>query len=114
MSLVLVLTLKSLAGGILVAAFAALGERVRPQGLAGLLAAAPAVALASLAVTAAIDGAHQVGVAATGMTVGAAALAIASLLAVDTVRRFGALRGSVVSVAAWLAVAAALYGATLR
>ena len=43
MSVVLVLALKALAEGTLVVAFAILGERIRPQGLAGLLAAAPSV-----------------------------------------------------------------------
>lgn len=91
-----------------------LGERIRPQGLAGLLAAAPSVALASLAVTALTAGTHDTIAAATGMLVGAAALGVASLVAVDTVRRFGALRGSILSLTAWAVTAAALFGVTLR
>lgn len=114
MSVVLVLALKALAGGTLVAAFAVLGERIRPQGLAGLLAAAPSVALASLAVTALTEGTHDAIAAATGMLVGAAALGVASLVAVDTVRRFGALRGSILSLTAWALTAAVLFGVTLR
>lgn len=114
MSVVLVLALKALAGGTLVVAFAVLGERIRPQGLAGLLAAAPSVALASLAVTALSTGAHDTIAAATGMLVGAVALGVAALVAVDTVRRFGALRGSILSLTAWAVTAAALFGVTLR
>lgn len=114
MSVVLVLALKALAGGTLVVAFAVLGERIRPQGLAGLLAAAPSVALASLAVTALTEGTHDTIAAATGMLVGAAALGVASLVAVDTVRRFGALRGSILSLTAWALTAAVLFGVTLR
>ena len=114
MSVVLVLALKALAGGTLVVAFAVLGERIRPQGLAGLLAAAPSVALASLAVTVLSTGMHDTIAAATGMLVGAVALGVASLVAVDTVRRFGALRGSLLSLTAWALTAAALFGVTLR
>ena len=112
MSLVVVLTLKALAAGTLVAAFAALGERVRPQGLAGVLSAAPSVALASLGVR--LVSGHDIAGAATGMVIGAVALAVACLVAVDTVRRFGALHGSMLSLGAWLATAAALYGVMLR
>ena len=114
MSVPLVLTLKALAGGTLVVVFSLLGERLRPQSLAGLLAAAPSVALASLAVVLLADGSHDAASAATGMVVGATALAVAAPVAVNAVRRFGALRGSLVSVAAWLAVAGVLFGLLLR
>ena len=114
MNVLLLLTLKALAGGTLVVAFAILGERIRPQGLAGLLAAAPSVALASLALTVLTKGTHDTIAAATGMIVGAVALGVASLVAVDTVRRFGALRGSILSLTAWLFTAAALFGVTMR
>jgi hypothetical protein len=52
--------------------------------------------------------------AATGMLIGAAAMIIAALGAIDSVHRFRAVRGSAVAVAAWLAAAAALYAAVLR
>ena len=114
MSDVLVLALKAVAGGTLVVVFALLGERLRPQSLAGLAAAAPSVALASLAVILLVHGSHRMVEAATGMVAGAAALAVAALVAVDTVRRFGALRGSLVSVGAWVAVAGGLSALMLR
>lgn len=114
MSEVLVLVLKALAGGACVVAFALLAERLRPQSFAGLLAAAPAVALASLGIVAVSKGAHEMVDAALGMIVGAVAMAVASLVAIDSVRRFGALRGALVGVAAWLAAAGALFGITLR
>lgn len=114
MSEVLLLVLKALAGGACVVAFALLAERLRPQSFAGLLAAAPAVALASLGVVAASKGAQEMVDAAVGMIAGAAAMALAALVAIDSVRRFGALRGALVSVAAWAAAAGALFGVTLR
>jgi uncharacterized membrane protein (GlpM family) len=110
----LVLALKALAGGLCVVAFALLVERLRPQSFAGLLAAAPAVALASLGVVAISKGAHEMVDAAIGMIIGAAAMALAALVAIDSVRRFGALRGAVVSVAAWVAAAGALFGVVLH
>jgi uncharacterized membrane protein (GlpM family) len=109
-----VLAVKAVAGGTLVVVFAVLGERLRPQSLAGILAAAPSVALASLAVVLVAKGSSQVVDNAEGMLIGAAALVIAALVAVDAVRRFRALRGSLVSIAAWLTAAGALYGVILR
>lgn len=110
----LLLLIKGLAGGTLVVAFALLGERLRPQSLAGILAAAPSIALASLLVVLVDKGAAGVRLSATGMLVGAAAMAVAALVAVDSVRRFRALRGSVVAVGAWLCAAGALYGVVFR
>ena len=52
----LLVMIKALLGGTAVVAFAALGELLRPRGLAGIFAAAPSVALASLAVTSAVTG----------------------------------------------------------
>jgi hypothetical protein len=45
-----------LLGGALVSAFALFGDVVRPKRLAGLFAAAPSVALATLALTASFSG----------------------------------------------------------
>jgi uncharacterized membrane protein (GlpM family) len=114
MSTLLVLAVKGVAGGCLVVLFAALGERLRPQALAGVLAAAPSVAVASLVVVLVTKGDHAVQEEATGMLVGAAAMCVAALVAIDSVRRFRALRGSLVSVMAWLCAAGALYGVILR
>ena len=49
MSPILILAIKALVGGTVVLAFAAIGELLRPRGLAGMFAAAPSVALAGLA-----------------------------------------------------------------
>lgn len=114
MTSILILLIKGLAGGSLVVIFAVLGERLRPQSFAGILAAAPSVALASLVVTVISKGSTDAADAATGMTIGAAAMAVAAVVAVDSVKRFRASRGSMVAVGAWLAVAGALYGVVLR
>ncbi len=110
----LVLLLKGLLGGALVVAFATLGERLRPQSFAGVFAAAPSIALASLAIVAITKGSGDMAEAARGMVIGAAAMAVAALVAIDAVRRFRALRGSAVAVGAWLASAGVLYGVLFR
>ena len=63
-------------GGSLVAAFAVIGDVTRPKGFAGLFAAAPSVALASLALTIRIEGADEAAVMARSMICGAVAFCV--------------------------------------
>jgi len=65
-----------LVGGVVVSLFAALGDALRPKSFAGILGAAPSVALATLALTAHTDGAGYAAVEARSMIIGAAALLI--------------------------------------
>src|SRR5437763_7515599 len=67
---VLILAIKGLAGGGLVVAFALLSEGVAPKRFAGLFSAAPAAALAGLAVVPLDKGAHEAHENATGMIAG--------------------------------------------
>ena len=53
-----VIAIKALLGGSMVTAFAVIGHVLRPKWFAGLFAAAPSVAVASLAVTV-IDKGHR-------------------------------------------------------
>jgi uncharacterized membrane protein (GlpM family) len=114
MSPLLILVAKALIGGIVVVAFAAMGELLRPRGLAGILAAAPSVALASLAVTSATTGTGSATAQATAMVAGAAALFVFCLVGIESVRRLGALRGSIAATMPWLAVAIGLWAVVLR
>jgi uncharacterized membrane protein (GlpM family) len=100
---------KSLLGGVLVLAFAALSETLKPKRFAGILAAAPSVAIAGLAVGSAAKGPVDQAHAAQTMIAGALALAVYAAVAVVALRRLGARRGAVVSGVAWLVVAGALY-----
>jgi hypothetical protein len=111
---ILIIAVKALIGGTLVVAFAAIGELLRPRGLAGLFAAAPSVALASLAVTCLATGAGSAASQATAMVAGSAALAGYCLVGIESVKRFGALRGAVAAAPAWFAVAIALWAVVLR
>src|SRR5437660_5098054 len=96
--------IKALVGGTAVVAFAALGELLRPRGLAGIFAAAPSVALASLAVTSVLSGSSSAAEQALGMIGGAIALVVACLAGIESVKRLGALRGSLGAVTVWLLV----------
>jgi Protein of unknown function (DUF3147) len=105
------LALRGLAGGALVVVFALIGEVVTPKVFAGLFAAAPSVAVASLAITIATESAVKARQASTGMVVGAVAIVVCSVLAVVVIPRVGSLRGSLAAWASWLAVDLGLYWA---
>ena len=108
------LAVRGLVGGAFVVAFSMLGELLRPKSFAGLFAAAPSVALASLLVTYLAKGEPKVWTSALGMVAGACAMVAACVVGIDAVKRFRALRGSVAAVAVWCAVAAGLYVVALQ
>ncbi|GAA4606274.1 putative membrane protein (GlpM family) [Actinoplanes octamycinicus] len=110
---VLEIVLKALAGGVLVLAFAALAQVLKPKRFAGIFAAAPSVALAGLIVTVLFSGDRDLPAAGAGMAVGAVGFVVYCLAAVPLIRRFGAWKGSGAALLAWGAVAAAGYAAVL-
>src|ERR1700687_2184426 len=69
-----------LAGGVVVAAFAMLGDILRPKSFAGLFGAAPSVALATLGIAVYRHGAGYAAQQTWAMTAGAVALAIYSIV----------------------------------
>lgn len=96
-----------LAGGLIVSAFAILSDMLRPKSFAGLLGAAPSVALATLGIAVIQHGADYAASESWTMIFGAAALACYSVVVCQLLMRYGirALPATVVSFAAWLAVA---------
>lgn len=68
--------IRFLIGGTVVSLFAMLGDVVRPKSFAGIFGAAPSVALATLALTATIQGSNYAATEARSMMVGAVALLI--------------------------------------
>lgn len=66
--------LKTVCGGALVLVFAALGEVLKPRRFAGILGAAPAVALAGLIIGLLDKGPAEQAVSAHTMSAGAAGL----------------------------------------
>ena len=105
MQAVVTVVAKSLLGGVLVLVFAALSETLKPKRFAGILAAAPSVAIAGLAVGAASKGPAEQAHTAHAMIAGAVALAVHAGVAVVALPRLGAGKGTVVSGPTWLAVA---------
>jgi len=110
---VMEIVVKALAGGLLVLAFAAVAQILSPKRFAGIFAAAPSVALASLIVTVTFTGDRDVPAAAAGMAIGAAGFALYCLAAVPLVRRFGAWRGSALALIVWGLACATGYAAVL-
>src|ERR1700691_5871047 len=64
------LVIRFVIGGLAVCAFALLGEVLRPKTFAGLFAAAPSVALATLTLTLLANGKHYAAIEARSMAVG--------------------------------------------
>ena len=87
-----------LLGGAIVSAFALVGDVVRPKRFAGLFSAAPSVALATLALTAAKDGPNVASIEARSMVLSS----VGFIFYVYTVRRVLA---SGRSPAVWVSVA---------
>ena len=108
------LAIRAVLGGAFVCAFSMIGELLRPRSFAGLFAAAPSVALASLLITTFSKGPAAVALAATGMIVGGVAMVAACVVGIDSVKRFRSRKGSVAAIAVWCAVAGALYVVVLR
>jgi hypothetical protein len=103
-------------GGAIVSLFAVVGDGFKPKTFAGLFSAAPSVALASLAIAFARDGASHASREGRSMLVGAIALFAYSLAAGPLVARRGlpVALGAALLWCAWLAVALGLWAAVLR
>jgi hypothetical protein len=106
-----ILATRGLLGGIMVAVFALMGEVVTPKAFSGLFSAAPSVAVASLAITAVVDGATGAKQSTVGMVVGGVGITACCILAAAAIPRIGALWGSAVSWLAWAVVSLGLYWA---
>ena len=103
-------------GGAIVSLFALLGDLLHPKGFAGLFAAAPSVALATLALTAGVEGPGYAAVEARSMIAGEVAFVAyaAGCLYCLGVRHTKSGPTAVLLLALWGAVAAALYAGVLR
>lgn len=99
--------IRLLAGGLVVSAVAILSDMLRPKSFAGLLGAAPSVALATLGIAVAQHGAIYAAEESWTMIYGAAALACYSFVVCQVLMRFrlAALPATIVSLVVWLAVA---------
>lgn len=98
---------KGLLGGTLVVAFALLAETLTPKRFAGVFAAAPSVALASLFVTTLHKGPDDAKRDCVGMIAGAIGFVAYALIAPAAMRRLGSLKGSAAALLGWAAVTGA-------
>jgi hypothetical protein len=103
-------------GGAVVSLFAVLGDLFKPKSFAGLFGAAPSVALATLILTIATEGAAYAGVEARSMIAGAIAfLAYASCCSWSLMRLpYKALPVTVCALPLWFGIASGLWYLWLR
>ena len=99
------IAIRALLGGSAVCLFALVGQALQPKKFAGIFAAAPAVAVAALAISIATKGPAVGRANALGMVAGAAGMIAYCLVAVFVLRRVRALAGSLAVMPAWAAVA---------
>jgi hypothetical protein len=110
------LAIRFVVGGAVVAAFAVLGDCLTPKRFAGLFAAAPSVALATLALTYGSKGSGHAALEGRSMIVGALALIAYSALVSRLLasRHWHPVAASVTAWAVWLAIAFGIWGGLLR
>jgi Protein of unknown function (DUF3147) len=110
------LAIRFVLGGVIVSAFAVIGDILHPKSFAGIFGAAPSVALASLALAFLTNGIHDATVDGHAMVLGAIALCAFSWAVARLLLRYK--RNTIVATAAswlgWLAVAFGLWAITLR
>ena len=103
--------LRFMAGGVIVSAFAMLGDMLRPKSFAGLFGAAPSVALATLGIALYQHGTSYAAVQSRTMIGGAIALAVYSLVVCQLLMRarVRALPATLLAFVVWLAIAFGLW-----
>jgi hypothetical protein len=108
--------LRFLIGGVVVSAFAVVGDLLKPKSFAGLFGAAPSVALATLSLTLATEGAPYAATEARSMMAGAIAFfAYASLVSWVMMRyRLKAIWVTISAMPLWLGVAFGLWYVWLK
>jgi hypothetical protein len=100
-----------LLGGLVVSAFALLGDMLRPKSFAGLFSAAPSVALATLGMAVVQHGQRYAAVEGTSMIWGAIALSLYSVAVCQLLMRLrlNALLATLAALPVWLTVAFGLH-----
>jgi len=103
-------------GGLVVSVFSALGDVLEPKSFAGLFGAAPSVALATLGLTIATDGAAYAALEGRSMIGGAIAMSAYACLAVWIMFKFrpSAMLLTTSLLSAWLAMSLSTYFFFLR
>jgi hypothetical protein len=99
-----------LVGGVVVSAFAMLGDVLRPKSFAGLFGAAPSIALATLGIALYQHGTSYAAVQSRAMMAGAIALVVYSVVVCHLLvrTRLGAAAATLLSLVVWLVLALGL------
>ena len=107
--------IRFVAGGIAVSAFSALGDVFRPKSFAGLFAAAPSIAIATLLIAFSKHGADYAALEGRSMMIGAVALAVFSWMSCQLMKRceLSGLASTLFASIAWFVCALGLCWALL-
>ncbi len=110
------LVVRFILGGVVVTAFAVLGDVLQPKSFAGIFGAAPSVALATLGLTFASHGGSYASLEGRSMIAGSAAFLLYAMLTSRLLlkRTGNTLVVAGTACAAWLALAFGLWGLFLR
>ncbi|GHO82809.1 DUF3147 family protein [Dictyobacter formicarum] len=92
---------KFIAGGLLVCVFALISQICMPKQFAGIFSSVPSVLLAGLAITLIMQGADKATLSAEGAIAGAIGMVLYCIVATPAIRRYKALRGSLLSLFIW-------------
>jgi len=103
--------IRFIVGGLIVSAFAIVGDVLKPKSFAGLFGAAPSVALATLTLTVASDGSSYAATEARSMMAGAIAFFVYGSLVSWVMMRYKsrAILVTLCSVPVWVRVAGGIY-----
>ena len=110
------LAIRFVLGGLIVSAFAVIGDVLHPKSFAGIFGAAPSVALVSLGLAFLTKGVEHASVDGHAMVLGAVALCAYSVVVAGLLLRYrwNAIVATGSSWLVWLAVAFGLWAISLR
>ena len=110
------IVVRFIVGGLVVSAFAVIGNLFKPTSFAGLFGAAPSVALASLALAASKNGPAYASVESRSMALGAVAMGAAAWVSCQLMMRRGvkALPAAAFSLGVWFVLAYLLWRVLLK
>ncbi len=110
------LLLRFLIGGVVISAFALLGDVLRPKSFAGLFGAAPSIALATVGMTIARQGKEYAATEARSMVLGAIAFCVYAYAVSWMLMRFkrSAMVTTVLLLPGWFGVSFGLWWGLLR
>lgn len=110
------LIIRFILGGLIVSAFAVIGDLFRPKTFAGIFGAAPSVALVSLGLAFITKGSAHAGIEGRSMIVGGVALACYSFVVSRLLLRYkwNTIVATGLSWLVWFGVAFGLWSAFLR